>query len=54
MNKKGRELENKLNSCKIIPDDYLKQLDTLNFYVNWNKKEENARVFMTESKKLNV
>ena len=54
MNKKGREIENKLNSCKIIPDDYLKQLDTLNFYVNWNKKEENAKVFMTESKKLNV
>ena len=54
MNKKGRELESKLNSCKIIPDDYLKQLDTVNFYVNWNKKEENARVFMTESQKLNV
>ena len=42
----------KLSSEK---EKYLDEiLDTLNFYVNWNKKEENARVFMTESKKLNV
>jgi hypothetical protein len=54
MNKKGKELENKLNSCKIIPDEYLRALETTNFYANWNKKEENLRVFTEESKKLKV
>jgi hypothetical protein len=54
MNKKGKELENKLNACKIIPDEYLRALETTNFYANWNKKEENLRVFTEESKKLKV
>ena len=54
MNKKGKELENKLNACKIISDEYLRALETTNFYANWNKKEENLRVFTEESKKLKV
>ena len=54
MNKKGKELENKLNACKIIPDEYLRALETTNFYANWNKKEENLRVFTEESRKLKI
>ena len=54
MNKKGKELENKLNACKIIPDEYLRALETTNFYANWNKKEENLRVFTEETRKLKI
>ena len=53
MNKKGKELEQKLNTCKIVPDEYLKNLETINFYTNWNKQEENIKLFNKESKKLN-
>ena len=53
MNKKGKELENKLNTCKIVPDEYLENLETINFYTNWNKKQANISLFNKESKKLN-
>ena len=53
MNKKGKELEQKLNNCKIVPDEYLTNLEIINFYTNWNKKEENIKLFNKESKKLN-
>jgi len=54
MNKKGKELMNKLNACKIIPDEYLRSLETSSFYANWNKKEQNMNVFLNESQKLKV
>ena len=54
MNKKGNEFQGKLDGCRIVPDDYLKHLETLEFYSNWNKKEENLKVFTDEVKKLNV
>ena len=54
MNRKGNEFQGKLDGCRIIPDDYLKHLETLEFYSNWNKKEENLKVFTDEVKKLNV
>ena len=54
MNRKGNEFQGKLDGCRIIPDDYIKQLETLEFYSNWNKKEENLKVFTDEVKKLNV
>ena len=31
MNKKGKDLENKLNAAKIIPDEYLKKLTSSDF-----------------------
>ena len=54
MNKKGKELEQKLLTCRIVPDEYLKNLEVINFYTNWNKKEENLKLFAKESKKINV
>ena len=54
MNRKGNEFQGKLDGCRIIPDDYIKHLETLEFYTNWNKKEENLKVFTDEVKKLNV
>ena len=54
MNRKGKEIENKLNSCKIVPDEYIKKLETLNFYVALKKKDEQQKIFATESKKINV
>ena len=54
MNRKGNEFQGKLDGCRIIPDDYIKQLETLEFYSKWNKKEENLKVFTDEVKKLNV
>ena len=54
MNRKGNEFQGKLDGCRIIPDDYIKHLETLEFYSNWNKKEENLKVFTDEVKKLNV
>jgi hypothetical protein len=54
MNKKGKELENKLNASKIIPDEYLKKLDKSNFYSRLEKKEEEIKLFNTEFKKVNI
>ena len=54
MNKISRELENKLSSSRIIPNEYLKSLETMNFYTAWEKKEEEAKLFYNEVKKVNV
>jgi len=54
MNKKGKELENKLNASKIIPEEYLKKLDKSTFYTRLEKKEEEIKLFTSEFKKVNV
>jgi hypothetical protein len=54
MNKKGKELMGKLDGCKIIPEIYIKHLESVQFYTNWNKKEENQKIFTDEVKKINV
>lgn len=54
MNKKGKDFERKLEGCQIIPVEYLKNIEALQFYTFWNKKEESAKVFTSEVKKLNV
>ena len=54
MNRKGQELIKKLDGCKIIPDSYIKHLESVQFYSDWNKKEENQKIFTDEVKKLNV
>jgi hypothetical protein len=40
MNKKGRELERKLYDSKIIPDDDMKEVQIMNFYSTFNKRDE--------------
>jgi hypothetical protein len=54
MNKKGKELEKKLNDTKIIPDEYLKSLEIQTFYSNWQKKEDDIKLFIQDFKKVNV
>jgi hypothetical protein len=54
MNKKGKELEKKLNDTKIIPDEYLKSLESQTFYSSWQKKDEDVKLFTNDFKKLNV
>ena len=54
MNRKGKELMVKLEGCKIIPEAYIKHLESVQFYTNWNKKEENQKIFTDEVKKINV
>ena len=54
MNRKGKELMKKLDGCRIIPESYIKHLESVQFYTNWNKKEENQKIFTEETKKLNV
>lgn len=54
MNKKGKELERKLNEAKIIPDEYLKSLETQTFYTQWQKKDDDIKLFTSEFKKVNV
>jgi hypothetical protein len=54
MNKKGKDLENKLNAAKIIPDEYLKKLEQSNFYTKLEKKEEEIKLFTNEFKKVNI
>ena len=54
MNRKGKELMAKLEGCKIIPEAYIKHLESVQFYTNWNKKEENQKIFTDEVKKINV
>jgi hypothetical protein len=53
-NKKGKELEKKISDCKIIADDYLRTLETTSFFTNWQKKEEEVKLFSNEMKKVNV
>ena len=45
MNRKGKELMGKLDGCRIIPESYVKHLESVQFYTNWNKKEENQKIF---------
>ena len=54
MNRKGKELLGKLDGCRIIPESYVKHLESVQFYTNWNKKEENQKLFTDEVKKINV
>ena len=54
MNRKGKELMTKLEGCKIIPENYIRHLESVQFYTNWNKKEENQKIFSDEVKKINV
>ena len=54
MNRKGKELMKKLDGCIIIPESYIKHLESVQFYTNWNKKEENQKIFTDEVKKINV
>ena len=54
MNRKGKELLGKLEGGKIIPESYVKHLESVQFYTNWNKKEENQKIFTDEVKKINV
>ena len=54
MNRKGKELMKKLDGCRIIPESYIKHLESVQFYTNWNKKEENQKIFTDEVKKINV
>jgi hypothetical protein len=54
MNRKGKELMGKLDGCRIIPESYIKHLESVQFYSNWNKKEENQKIFSEEVKKINV
>lgn len=54
MNKKGKELEKKLKDTQIIPDDYLKNLETLNFYSKIDKKNEDTKLFINDVKKVNI
>ena len=54
MNRKGKELMGKLDGCRIIPESYIKHLESIQFYSDWNKKEENQKIFTSEVKKINV
>ena len=54
MNRKGKELMGKLEGCRIIPEAYIKHLESVQFYTNWNKKEENQKIFTDEVKNINV
>ena len=54
MNRKGKKKKKKLDGCRIIPESYIKHLESVQFYTNWNKKEENQKIFTDEVKKINV
>ena len=54
MNRKGKELLGKLEGGKIIPEAYIKHLESVQFYTSWNKKEENQKIFTDEVKKIKV
>ena len=54
MNKKGKELEKKLNDVKIIPDEFLKTLETTTFFTNLQKRDDDIKLFVSDFKKINV
>jgi hypothetical protein len=53
MNRKGKEIENKLNACRIVPLDYIRALETQSFYDKKEKREENLALHKKESAKIN-
>lgn len=53
MNKKGRELGNKLNEAKIISNDVEKSLETLSFY-SVSEKEKETKLFTKTNNKIEV
>ena len=53
MNKKGKELVNKLNACRIIPLDYLRTIEKDAFFEKKKKKEDNLAVQKEESERIN-
>ena len=40
MNKKGRELERKLFDSKIIPEDDMKEVQTMKYFSTFSKKDD--------------
>ncbi len=54
MNKKGKELEKKLNQSKIISDEYTKALEAVAFHNNLRKKGEEMKLFNNEFAKMNI
>ena len=53
MNRKGKEIQNKLNACRIIPLDYIRALEIDSFFEKKEKREENLALQMTETAKIN-
>lgn len=54
MNKKGKELEKRLNNAKIISDEYTKTLEAIAFHSNLKKKEEDMKLFSNEFSKVKI
>jgi hypothetical protein len=54
MNRKGKELEKKLEGAKIIPSEYLKNIETTSFFTNLQKKEDEIKLFTQDFKKVNI
>lgn len=54
MTKKAKYLQDKLNACKIIPEDYFKKMRDINFYLKQEKNERKKEIFAQETKKINV
>lgn len=54
MNKKGKELEIKLNNGKIISNDILKNIEVSGFYDQQAKKQDDLKLFSEEFIKVQV
>ena len=54
MTKKAKYLGDKLNACKIIPEDYFKKMRDINFFLKQEKNEKKKEIFNQETKKINV
>ena len=54
MNHKGKELDIKLNNCRIIPSDVYKGLETNTYFQNKNKKHDDIKLFSDEFKKVQM
>lgn len=54
MNKKGKELETKLNNGKIISNDILKNIEVSGFFDQQAKKQDDLKLFNEEFIKVQV
>lgn len=54
MNSKGKELDIKLNNCRIIPSDVYKGLEAKNYFEDKKKKHEDIKLFTNEFKKVQI
>lgn len=54
MNKKSKELDMKLENCKIISEGVMKSISNTKYFDEQSKKQEELKLFSDEFKKVQI